>query len=1100
MKHIKQWHRVAVVAAVLSLMCSVNVGAYDFSAGNIYYNINEKTLTAEVTYASDSYNSYNGSVVIPATVENNGKVYDVTAVGDNAFRDCSGLTGVEFGANMAMIGKRAFLNCSHLNRVTITAGIVEIGDYAFAQCGALKLVTMNNDAPLQIGAGAFMNCSTLKNVKWDSSEALDGRGGLTSLGTNAFAHCPLLTKMLLPGNVQYLGTTIFEGCTGIQYIIVTAEQPLALSGDPFALDNSTIIYVPSSGQKGVTGNLYKTAMWWSNYRIIELTYSFYDHDDYIYLKTSTGAVSLIGSLKSKTDVVVRNSITGFSGENYNVTSISDQAFKGTGITSLNTSNAHRLKTIGSESFAGCASLTAVSLVEGITMMGDSAFASCTSLESIQLPSSLRIVPKGAFDGCSSLSDVSILLGVTTISENAFAHCTSLTTLSLPSSVSNVEPYALNGSTALEKILVASNSPFYASIDGVLYERKYGPDVPPKEADEMERLTIYPSGKTGEMLYIPAGVTEIEAAAIQNATHLKHVAIPPTTTIFGDNCFDGTALQTVNYRCKQPTNDNTSGITATLKANAILQVPVGTINDYEALSAWNGFKSIVERYDVYGDNNFVYDWNSHHQLTLVDIKPAAVQASGKVALPMGVTINNRDYVITELKNTATAQVAQQVKNLVLGCDSLAIIDLSDDINPLAALTSLEAIYIGNNNSHFMLSNNVLYNKKGKILYYYLRTKSQESFDLPLAVDTIVPQAFASNNKLKVFTANKMLRHIGNRAFEGCTALQTVDNMKYITSIGNRAFAGCIALTTFNGGERLGSIGSEAFLNCGNLREFPFCHGMLVSIGDHAFKGCSSLTIAVLSKTLSTIGDGAFENCSSLSKVFFLSDVRNMGNQLFKGCTSLGELWLSNTVPPQVGNDYFAPSASFKLYVPKAAINAYHSTLPWSGASQVNSCLYLDNGPDVNNDMYVSAYDVTLTYSVLLGDIDFESVSHCDVNHDGTITAADITLIYDFILNGDDAALAYRFVDNENEGLGANLSFSLADGHQIIKVVERATNSFVTTGLSGMSDNTNIASVSIGTNQGVQYLDLLPIAPGYFTLVGIVNNGTSCFYQAFPIVVQ
>ncbi|MBO4722116.1 MAG: leucine-rich repeat protein [Muribaculaceae bacterium] len=1098
MKQIKQWHRVALIAAVLSLVCSVSVGAYDFSANNIYYNINEKTLTAEVTYASDSYNSYNGSVVIPATVENNGKVYDVTAVGDNAFRDCSGLTGVEFGANVATIGKRAFLNCSHLNRVTITGGIVEIGDYAFAQCGALKLVTMNNDAPLQIGAGAFMHCSTLKSVKWDSSEALDGRGGLTSLGTNAFAHCPLLTKMLLPGNVQYLGTTIFEGCTGIQYIIVTAEQPLALSGDPFALDNSTIIYVPSSGQKGVTGNLYKTAMWWGNYRIIELTYTFYDHDDYIYLKTSTGAVSLIGSLKSKTDVVVRNSITGFSGENYNVTSISDQAFKGSGITSLNTSNAFMLKAIGSESFAGCASLTAVSLVEGITMMGDSAFASCTALDSIQLPSTLRTVPRGAFDGCSSLNKVNIVLGVCTISENAFAHCTGLTTLSLPRSITSVEAYALNGSTALEEIVVDPYNPYYASIEGVLYERKYGDGFVYNVSNKMNKLVVYPSSKTGEMLYVPAGVTEIISGAVQNVTQLKKVALPPSTIVFAENCFEGTGIQTFNYRSKNPVNEGTAGITAAIKANATLQVPIGTTSEYQSLSSWQGFKAIVERYDVLDDDQFVYDWNTRDQVTLVDIKPAAVNVGGLLTLPQGMNLDGCDYFITELSNTCTAQVAQDVMRLKINCDSLAVIDMTDDINPISALTSLQVISLTSTNPYFVLEDDVLYNSQGTHLYYYLQSNTRQTFTMPDAIDTIMPQAFAQNKSLKVITLNKFLKCLGNKAFEGCTGLEVVNNMIDVTYIGYRTFAGCTALTSVNGGEWLNIIGREAFLNCSSLQQFPFAHGMLVEIGDHAFKGCSALSVAVFNNKIHTIGVGAFENCTALSKVFFSAEVSNMQQQLFKGCNSLSEMWLCNSAPPQVGNDFFGSLSGLTLYVPQEATNAYHTIAPWSSASQVKSCCYLDNGPDVNNDKYVNAFDVTLVYSVLLGKIDGDIVGHCDVNHDGAVTAADITTIYQYILNGSGLAMAYRFMGNNDEVLFQYVT--MTGEHQKIKAFDFDTNNYVTSGLLGLSDHTQVATIVLGTTQGIPYLEIVPVAPGYFTMVAIVNNGAAYYYRVFPMVVR
>ena len=1098
MRHIKQWLRVTIAAVFLSLMCNVTVGAFDFSVNNIYYNINEKTLTAEVTFASTSYNSYSGWVVIPATVNNSGKTYNVTAVGENAFRDCSGLTSVVIGSNVAAIGKRAFLNCSGLKSVTVTEGVTEIGDYAFAQCGALQTVTMRNNSPLQVGAGAFLRCSSLSNVNWQSSKNLEGRGGLTSLGTNAFAQCTSLTNIMLPGAVESLGTTIFDGCTSINSITVTSDQPLTLNGDPFALDSSVTIYVPSSGQAGVSAALYHSATGWRDYNIVELPYSFIDQNGYTYLKTASGSVALSGSQTSNTDVVVRNNIIGYSGENYYVTSIGDNAFKSKSIKTLDTGNASRLKSIGNESFAGCTQLTTVTLAEGITSLGEKAFAGCTQLTSAHIPSTMRTISKGAFNGCSSLNDVNLLLGVSTISENAFAYCTSLTTITLPRSITSVEPQAFKGASALQEILVDPYCLYYASIDGVLYERKYGETQYTEDFDKLNGLAIYPPNKAAVALYIPPGVTEINTYAIQDATYLKLVAIPPTTTVFGENCFDGTGLQFINYRCKQPTNEGSDGITAALKANTTLQVPVGTINEYQALPAWQGFKTIVERYDVYDNDKFVFDWNSLNEVTLVDIKPAAVTAGGILSLPLGVTINGLDYVITELKNTSTAQVAQQVGNLKIGCDSLSVIDLSNDINPFAALSSLQAISISVNNPYFKISDNTLYNRRGNHLYYYLRSNDQESFVVPNIVDTIMPQAFAKNQNLKHLTSSKVLRLIGNKALESCTSLQIVDNMNSVTVIGNQAFAGCSALTTVNGGERLNKIGNEAFLNCNKLREFPFCHGMLTKIGDRAFKGCSSLIVAALSNMLNSIGDGAFEDCTALSKAFFTSDVKSMGHQIFKGCSSLAELWLCNSAPPQVGNDFFYSPASLALYVPNDAASAYHSTSPWKNAAQINTCQYIDNSADVNNDKSVNAYDLTLVYSALLGEGDSDMMGHCDVNHDGAVTAADITLIYDYILTDNDVATAYRFVNEKNESLGHYIY--MAEGNQKIRAIDHATDNFVTSGLMGVSDNTYIASVTTGTNQGVQYLELAPVAPGYFTLVGIVSDGTTCHYRVFPIVVR
>ena len=121
----------------------------------------------------------------------------------------------------------------------------------FNGCTALHDVYFDNDSPLEIGNGAFMGCSSLEKVEWESSNELEGRGGLTSLGTNAFARCLSLPNIMLPGNVQHLGITIFEGCSNLNSITVMREAPLLLQGDPFSLDASRVtINVPSSGTVG----------------------------------------------------------------------------------------------------------------------------------------------------------------------------------------------------------------------------------------------------------------------------------------------------------------------------------------------------------------------------------------------------------------------------------------------------------------------------------------------------------------------------------------------------------------------------------------------------------------------------------------------------------------------------------------------------------------------------------------------------------------------------------------------------------------------------------------------------------------------------------
>lgn len=1100
MKHICERFRFTLIAVVMLLVGYGTSYAYDFSANGIYYNIKSATGTVEVTYANDSYNSYSGNIVIPNSVSYNSRSYKVTAVGDNAFRNCENLSAVTLGKNVATIGKRAFLNCSLLTTIDIKAAVTTIGDYAFAQCGGLKTVTFNNNAPIELGIGAFLRCSQLSNVKWPSAETLNGTGGLSTIGTNAFAHCNALTSIFLPGDIQLMGALIFDNCQDLTSITLTRETPLALSGDPFALNCSNVtIYVPSSGTEGETAALYNNARGWRDYNIVELPYSFIDNNKFTYLKNTNGTVNLTGCQANKEVLDVRNSISDWSGTTYNVVSIADEAFKGSGLKTLDTSNAQKLKSIGIEAFAECTQLANVTLREGISSMGTRAFAGCTALTSIQVPSTIRTIPTGAFENCSALSNVNLVMGVANISEDAFAQCISLKTIVLPRSTTLVETHAFRGTTALEQVNVDSLCSQYASFDGVLFERKHGEGFEANEIGKMYKLVLYPMSKTAEEYFIPYGVAIIDDNALEGASHLKHLAVPASTITFGTECFNGTEIETLNYRNIDPSNDDTDGITEELKANATLQVPVGTIPKFTALEAWQGFKNIVEVDYMFHNDKFAYDLNVSHQATIVDIYPAAVN-SGELIIPSTITISGYTYNITELRNNCTEHVSQLATALAINADSLSVIDMTDNINPLSSLNKLRSISVTPTNPFFKTSNNILFNRQGNKLYYYLRVKSIPDYAIPNSVEIIMPGAFAGCTKLTHVTLNSTLKRLEGGSFEGCTALQRVDNAKNIVYIGKKAFANCPVLKSFTGGQYISDIDDEAFLNCPNLQHFPFAHGLLKSVGDRAFKGCSSLVAVIMGPNFTHLGDEAFENCSSLDKVFFSTKIEHFGARVFKGCNSLSELWLCNTTPPEIDSDFFAQAnlGAIQIFVPQDYVTSYHNTAPWNTAAAINSSCYLYNDVDVNGDNSVNALDITLIYEVLLQGSDGSIVGHFDVNRDGTVNASDITVIYDYLLSGYNISMAYNFVNNNNSNIQTNIE--LNGEHIKIKAIKVGSSQPVSSGVLGYIDNTSVANFTMGTNNdGSKYIEIIPLTTGFFTLVGIVSDGTTCYFKAIPLIV-
>ena len=125
--------------AIVALLCSVVASAHDFEVDGIFYNVIDDTkLTVEVSYYKDDYGgyheSYEGSVVIPSTVNYNGRNFSVTSIGDSTFYKCSGLTSVEIPNSVTSIGERAFYGCKGLTSIEIPNSVTSIGYSAFYGC------------------------------------------------------------------------------------------------------------------------------------------------------------------------------------------------------------------------------------------------------------------------------------------------------------------------------------------------------------------------------------------------------------------------------------------------------------------------------------------------------------------------------------------------------------------------------------------------------------------------------------------------------------------------------------------------------------------------------------------------------------------------------------------------------------------------------------------------------------------------------------------------------------------------------------------------------------------------------------------------------
>lgn len=159
-------------------------------------------------------------------------------------------------------------------------------------------------------------------------------------------------------------------------------------------------------------------------------------------------------------------------------------------------------------------LTTVTLPDSLTVISDNAFNKCESLTTINMSKNVEMIGSEAFRECKKLRSILLPETLKRIEDQAFYACDSLTVITIPAGVEYIsESSPFSKSNRLTAVNVAEENAYYASVDGVLYNK------------DKTILLAYPSGKTDSSFTVPETVQKINHSAFSYNELIRSIIVP-----------------------------------------------------------------------------------------------------------------------------------------------------------------------------------------------------------------------------------------------------------------------------------------------------------------------------------------------------------------------------------------------------------------------------------------------------------------------------------------------------------------------------------------------------------------------------------------------
>ena len=564
-------------------------------------------------------------------------------------------------------------------------------------------------------------------------------------------------------------------------------------------------------------------------------------------------------------------------------------------------------------------------------------------ESIVIPSEIdgkkvTVIGSSAFYGFKSLKNIEIPDGITSIENYAFCQCWSITSLSVPESVTSIGTGAFRFCGDLKEIKLPSNLT-------VLSDSLFGADA------NLEYITFGDAEKTDTVI-IPETVQKIGNYVFMNCEKIKNIKLPSNLKIIGKTCFQG-CISLTGLFIPQSVESIGGGIFGDCDALQSVEIEDennnfifkdGILYDVKngiLVSAVNSLipeKVIVDEctktidYSAFADCNNLYEieipqgvvnigekaFARLDNLKNIDIPDSvtnittlafyrcnglvSVQVPGSVTAIKNGTFRECNNLKKVILNEGVAKIEgsafvfcsslEQIKlpqSLVSigsgafdNCTSLISVELPDNAiissDTFKECKNLSDIVISDTNNNYIVKNGILYNKNmTRILCYPAGIKDTEFF-VPDTVKTIGDFAFYGTKALESINIPDSVTNIGTDAFGECSGLKEVVIPDSVTSMGEAVFYKCTSLEKVKLSVNITSPNPAVFQYCSSLKEVVLPESMKF-ISFFMFSYCKEITNIVLPDKLNSVLRSAFQNCDKLKNITVPKNVTTIQDYAF-----------------------------------------------------------------------------------------------------------------------------------------------------------------------------------------------------------------------------